>query len=119
MVSGKIDPDEFTVRRSLNDDSLVISDRKMGSKEMRIEMGGCGQAIVNRLSRNVYCLSDEDVLRLCRIGVYLEYCYGSPRDIEWAVHKVSSTYGFHTLSPFSHSLRVNFRVKFICCNRVR
>lgn len=38
--------------------------------------------------RNEYCLNDENLLKLCEIGIYLENRYASPRDIEWAVHKV-------------------------------
>lgn len=40
--------------------------------------------------REKFCLTEEQVLKLSQIGVYLEYCYGCPRDIEWAVFEVFS-----------------------------
>lgn len=35
------------------------------------------------------CVSDVDLLKLCEIGIFLQDSYGSPRDIEWAIYKVS------------------------------
>lgn len=36
-----------------------------------------------------FCLTDEQILNLSTIAVHLENCYGSARDIEWAVYNVS------------------------------
>lgn len=40
--------------------------------------------------RKQFCLNDENILKLCQVGIDLqENCNeGSPRDIEWAIHKV-------------------------------
>lgn len=91
MVSGKIDPDVFVVRRrQMNGESgLSILDRKLGSKEHRIEMNENGQASVRNAQHNEYSISDRYALQLSKIGAYLEHCYGTPRDIEWAIHQVS------------------------------
>lgn len=90
MVSGKVDPDEFVVRRGLNGDNLSILDRKIGGKELRMEMNRKGETTVRySMYYNKYCLNDEQILQLSRIGVYLERCYRSPRDIEWAIYDVS------------------------------
>lgn len=43
---------------------------------------------VNEFLRKQLCLNDERLLELCEIGIYLQESYGSPRDIEWAIHKV-------------------------------
>lgn len=34
------------------------------------------------------CLSDEQILKLSKIGILLEKLYGNARDIEWAIHQV-------------------------------
>lgn len=36
------------------------------------------------------CLSDENLLKLCEIGIFLEEIFNSPRDIEWAIHMVNN-----------------------------
>lgn len=39
--------------------------------------------------RNQLCLTDENLLKLSAIGIYLQENYGTPRDIEWAILDVS------------------------------
>lgn len=34
------------------------------------------------------CLSDEQIIKLAKIGVFLENLYGNARDIEWALYQV-------------------------------
>lgn len=43
---------------------------------------------LSHADQNKSCLSDEQILKLSKIGVFLEKLYGNARDIEWAVHKV-------------------------------
>lgn len=43
---------------------------------------------VNDNLRIQLCLTDEQLLRLCEIGIHLQDNYGSPRDIEWAILNV-------------------------------
>lgn len=92
-MSGSVDPDEFIVNRDLQNSNLTILERKMGDKATRIEMNGNDDvtaATVDPNQRHKYCINDENLLSLCQIGIYLEHCYKSARDIEWAVHKVRS-----------------------------
>jgi phosphoenolpyruvate synthase/pyruvate phosphate dikinase len=35
------------------------------------------------------CLTEEEALAVGRLGVQLEQMFGGPRDIEWAISKVS------------------------------
>lgn len=39
--------------------------------------------------RKQLCLTDESLLKLCEIGIALQENYGSQRDIEWAILKVT------------------------------
>lgn len=45
---------------------------------------------VSEALRKQLCASDENLFKLCEIGIYLRKIYGSQRDIEWAIHKVRS-----------------------------
>lgn len=85
----------FTVQRSYENKKLNILERKVGSKNQFIYMTNAAGVQVSEVSMKLkekLCLSDENVLQLCEIGVYLEERYGSPRDIEWAIHKVCYFY---------------------------
>lgn len=89
-MSGAVDPDEFVVLQGMRNNNLTILDRKMGGKATRIEMDGgdCVTSVaVSQAARSHYCISDETVLALCQIGIYLEHYYRSARDIEWAVRE--------------------------------
>lgn len=92
VVSGSVDPDVFVVLRGLRNNNLTILERKLGDKTTRMAMNGTDRVIsaaVDHNERKNYCISDEHLLNLCQIGIYLEQCYQSARDIEWAVHNVS------------------------------
>lgn len=89
-MSGSVDPDVFVVLRGLRNNNLTILERKLGDKATQIEMNGADQVIsaaVDPNERKQYCISDGNLLALCQIGIYLENCYQSARDIEWAVHE--------------------------------
>ena len=53
---------------------------------------------VNDDLRKQLCLTDENLLKLSEIGLYLQESYGTPRDIEWAIFDVSQL----KLVYFSH-----------------
>lgn len=81
----------FTVQRSYDSKKLNILERKLGGKNQIFYMtkgDGINISEVSKKLKEKFCLSDENVLELCEIGIYLEERYGSPRDIEWAIHKV-------------------------------
>lgn len=92
MVSGSVDPDVFVVLRGLRNNNLTILERKLGDKAKKMAMNETDRVIsaaVDHSERKKYCISDENLLHLCQIGIYLEHCYQSARDIEWAVYNVS------------------------------
>lgn len=37
--------------------------------------------------QNRFCISDEQTLQLCAIGIFLERFHGNPRDVEWAIYQ--------------------------------
>lgn len=94
MVSGTVDPDTFVVQRSYRNNNLKISERNLGGKDyvtiMENHAAGVNSSKIDEKLRNKFCLNDENLLKLCEIGIYLEKCSRSPRDIEWAVHKVNN-----------------------------
>lgn len=49
-----------------------------------------GSSKVSEALREQLCLTDENLFKLCEIGIYFQNIYGSQRDIEWAIHKVRS-----------------------------
>lgn len=76
----------------MRNNNLTILERKLGDKATRMALNGTDRIIsatVDQNERKNYCISDEHLLSLCRIGIYLEHCYQSARDIEWAVYNVS------------------------------
>lgn len=91
MVSGLVDPDIFTVRHSNANNNFSILERKVGEKNHFVHMTSediTSSANVPIEMQKKLCMTDENLLELCEIGVFLQDTYGSPRDIEWAIHKV-------------------------------
>lgn len=39
--------------------------------------------------RTTYCLDDDQIVELGKVGLFLEQFYGDARDIEWAIHNES------------------------------
>lgn len=115
MVSGLVDPDTFIVQRSFKNNNLKIVERKLGTKDMCVQMTAEGEncrkfhtylqkffnfriniavdlknSELDDKMRKQFCLNDENILKLCQVGIDLqENCNeGLPKDIEWAIHKV-------------------------------
>ncbi|XP_075969916.1 rifampicin phosphotransferase-like [Anticarsia gemmatalis] len=86
VVSGAVEPDTIIVKRQTNG-QLTITKTELGSKSQRVKTEGSGIAMedVPEGERNVACLSEEQVLKLAKIGVVQEELWGAGRDIEWAV----------------------------------
>lgn len=61
---------------------MIADDGKVCRTEMSPSSGAGEAGADDRL-----CISDTDVLRLCRIGVMLEEIFGFACDIEWAITK--------------------------------
>lgn len=63
----------------------------MGKKAVLIQMGddnGVQEQDLDEQKSSSLSLTDDQVLLLGEVGVYLENQFGGPRDIEWAFHKV-------------------------------
>ncbi len=91
VVQGAVNPDEFYVHKAtLAQGKPAVIRRNLGSKLIKMvfadkkEAGKSTRTIdVAEADRNVYSLTDEDVLELGRYAMIIEKHYGRPMDIEW------------------------------------
>ncbi len=88
IVQGAVDPDEFVVHKpTLAQGHRPIVRRQLGSKQIKMIYGEGGERThtldVADAERRRFCLSDDEVLELARMGVAIEAHYGRPMDIEW------------------------------------
>ena len=85
IVSGIVTPDEVIV----SSDQLEILERRLGSKELRIdriESGGTSTTDVPQADRCQYALTDPQTRELAQLGLRVQdYYQGFPQDIEWAL----------------------------------
>ncbi|XP_026732206.1 uncharacterized protein LOC113496983 [Trichoplusia ni] len=86
VVSGAVEPDTVIVDRDTTG-KLSITKTELGSKNQRVKTEGSGTAMedVPEDERNVACITNDQVLKLAKIGVSQEALWGAGRDIEWAV----------------------------------
>ncbi|MBV7265471.1 phosphoenolpyruvate synthase [Erythrobacter ani] len=90
VVQGAVEPDEYHVFKPLLEDtSLVpIIEKKCGLKQRKLVYGeeGAGTSWVETgtADRQIYVLSDQEILTLARWAKIVEEHYGFPMDIEWA-----------------------------------
>ena len=91
VVQGAVNPDEFYVHKAtLAQGKPAVIRRNLGSKLIKMvfadkkEAGKSTRTIdVSEAERNVYSLTDADVLELGRYAMIIEQHYGRPMDIEW------------------------------------
>ena len=91
VVQGAVNPDEFYVHKAtLAQGKPAVIRRNLGSKLIKMvfaekkEAGKSTRTIdVAEAERNVYSLTDADVLELGRYALVIEQHYGRPMDIEW------------------------------------
>ncbi|OZJ01759.1 hypothetical protein BZG36_05523 [Bifiguratus adelaidae] len=83
VVSGSVNPDNFVVDTA----SGEILQRRMGDKRLIIRStpGGGTQRIEYGDKQGTFCLTDEQVQTLTRLGERVETHYGYPQDTEWAI----------------------------------
>lgn len=82
LVSGLVNPDVYKVR-----DGRIV-DKKISDKELGIyalEAGGTQKRKIESARRNAPVLTDEQILRLERLGRRIEAHFGRPQDIEWCL----------------------------------
>lgn len=82
LVSGLVNPDVFTVR----DDDIVA--RTIAAKQRAVQAlpaGGTREVAIDAGRQEQPSLTDEQVLRLVRLGRRIEAHFGRPQDIEWCL----------------------------------
>jgi pyruvate,water dikinase len=90
VVKGIVTPDEFMVfKPTLKKGFRSIINKKLGSKEKKLIYATEGtnptkEVPVTPNERQVYVLSDDQILRLAKWGMMIEEHYKKPMDIEWA-----------------------------------
>ncbi|GAB3493489.1 phosphoenolpyruvate synthase [Spirosoma knui] len=82
LVSGLVNADTYKVREG------KIIDKQIAAKKLAIyaaEEGGTSQQEIAPEQQNQQALTDEQILRLERIGRTIETHFGYPQDIEWCL----------------------------------
>ncbi|WP_086563553.1 rifamycin-inactivating phosphotransferase [Streptomyces africanus] len=82
LVSGLVNPDVFTVR-----DGQVVA-RTIAVKERALHAlpdGGTRDVAIDAPRQKEPALTDEQVVRLVRLGRRIETHFGRPQDIEWCL----------------------------------
>lgn len=86
VVSGKITPDFFMVSRK---EPFTVLERMPGKKDIQIRGGESGpveeKTPVERIEE--YSLTENQLARLCQMGIEIEHHFQCPQDIEWALDK--------------------------------
>ncbi|MEU9554333.1 rifamycin-inactivating phosphotransferase [Streptomyces fumanus] len=82
LVSGLVNPDVFTVR-----DGEIVT-RTVSVKERAVQAlpdGGTHEVRIDARRQRQPALTDEQVVRLVRLGRRIEEHFGRPQDIEWCL----------------------------------
>ena len=85
VVSGESTPDVYI----LDKESLEIQEKKLGPKSRYVtfkEVGVTEDELPPEKSGK-FCLSDEEVKEIGKLGKVLEEHFGVPQDVEWAVEE--------------------------------
>lgn len=87
IVGGGATPDAWLVSKfGLENGGNAIFERRLGTKEVRTvrtTLGTITEPVPDEL-RQVFCLTDDQILHLARCGMMIQQHYGMPMDIEWA-----------------------------------
>jgi pyruvate,water dikinase len=82
MVSGLVNPDIYKVCNG------KVIDKKISTKKMAVyalKDGGTKEQEIEPERQNRQALTDEQILRLERMGRKIEEHFGRPQDIEWCI----------------------------------
>jgi pyruvate,water dikinase len=82
VVSGRVDPDTYHVDR----ETVTLRDVRIGCQSVRITTGPDGDVVEDLDAAEGWrrVLTDDEVVRVARLGLDIERHYGSPQDVEWA-----------------------------------
>ncbi|PIR76930.1 MAG: phosphoenolpyruvate synthase, partial [Candidatus Magasanikbacteria bacterium CG10_big_fil_rev_8_21_14_0_10_38_6] len=88
IVQGRVTPDQFYIfKEGVKKGKSSIISKMLGSKEVKLVYGNktrVKHAVVKKSERDVFSLTDHDVIVLAKWGLIIEEYYGKPQDIEWA-----------------------------------
>lgn len=90
VVKGKVNPDQFMVfKPTINTKFNPIISKELGSKRLRMIYSFEGNettkdTVVSKADRNIFSLSDKEIITLAKWGLDIEKHYKMPMDIEWA-----------------------------------
>ncbi|MBR9678164.1 MAG: phosphoenolpyruvate synthase [Nanoarchaeota archaeon] len=82
VVQGVVTPDEYVVFKP----TMTIIDKIMGSKKLMEVYGrkGVKRKKVSEAKRNVFVLTNEEILEIAKYSGTVEKHYKRPMDLEWA-----------------------------------
>ncbi|BCX15122.1 MAG: phosphoenolpyruvate synthase [Candidatus Parcubacteria bacterium] len=88
IVQGKVIPDEWIVFKvGLERGCRSIISKRLGEKVKKIvygENGGVAEVETEQKEKEIFSLSDDEVLELAKMGYIIEKHYKRAMDIEWA-----------------------------------
>jgi pyruvate,water dikinase len=85
VVSGSVSPDNYVLDRDGTVQQVTVADKKL--KHVRSEDGETVEQPVAEDRREKQVLSAAELDRLAELARSVEDHYGSPQDVEWAVHE--------------------------------
>ena len=90
VVSASADPDSIVVSNDFwkeDGNGFRILEKKVGSKQFQTIQFECGvrERKVDKTQAAKMSVSDNQALRLAKLGVSLEERFGTPRDIEFSI----------------------------------
>ncbi len=85
VVGGETLPDKYVLEKA----NLEITEKKLGTKKRYITFRELGVTEVDTPSDkcNAFCVSNEELTEIGRLGQILEGHFGLPQDIEWAIEQ--------------------------------
>lgn len=85
LVSGAVDADTAVVDRTSGQVVCKTIGRKHQKVVLRKDGENCETVPVSREDRQRVCLSNDELLKLCKVASAIEHKLGHPQDVEWAI----------------------------------
>lgn len=86
-VKSDVSPDQYYVfKEGVRQGKNAIISKRLGSKRMKFicaSRSGIKQVAVAKRDRNLFVLSDADIIQLSKWGMFIEAHYGQPQFIKW------------------------------------
>jgi len=86
VVSGTVSPDNYVIDRETAEvETVTVADKKM----MMVKDEETGETVEREVpdeKRSKRVLSDGEIAELVELGERVEDHYGTPQDVEWAIH---------------------------------